>query len=146
MPLWFSQQFHQCQLVADFFLSLSMTECLQVRVVLSRRHPTRSSPTHYGLTCWLKRIKIHKLESPRSTPVELDTVTRHSTVRAMLTVRWLGVNWREWLRAFLMCTHRVEGYGKWVRIAVIFIVLYLTTRVHHALPDQQKMYTFKPQK
>ena len=37
------------------FLSLLVTECLQVRVVLSRRHPTCSSPTHYGLTCWLKR-------------------------------------------------------------------------------------------
>ena len=72
--------------------SLSVTECLQVRVVLSRPHPTHSSPTHYGLTSWLKRIKIHKLESRRGTPLELDTVTRHSTVRAMLTVLWLGAN------------------------------------------------------
>jgi len=71
MPLCFSPvaQFHQCQPVADFFLSLSVTECLQVRVVLSRRHPTHSSPTHHGLTCWLKRIKIHKLESRRGTPL-----------------------------------------------------------------------------
>ena len=81
MPLWFSPvaHFHQCQPVADCFLSLSVTECLQVRVVLSRPHPTRSSPTHYGLTCWLKRIKIHKLESRRGTPLELDSHTaQHS--------------------------------------------------------------------
>ena len=119
MPLCFSPvaQFHQCQPVADFFLSLSVTECLQVRVVLSRRHPTRSSLTHYvyGLTCWLKRIKIHKLESRCGTPLELDTVTQHSTVWAMLMVRWLGANWWEWSHAFLKCTHRVEGYRKWVR-------------------------------
>ena len=91
---------------------------LQVRVVLSCKHLTRSSPTHYGLTCWLKRIKIHKLESHRGTPLELDTVTWHSTVWAMLTVRWLGANWREWSRTFLKCTHRVEGYRKWVIISI----------------------------
>ena len=59
----------------QLIFSLSVMERLQVRVVLSRRHPTRSSPTDYGLTCWLKRIKIHKLESRRSTPLELETVT-----------------------------------------------------------------------
>ena len=64
----------------------------------SERVGMKGAKIFYGLTCWSKRINIHQLESSCGIPLELDTVTQHSSVRAMLTVRWLGTNWREWSR------------------------------------------------
>ena len=61
-------------------------------------------PTAVHLTCWLKRIKIHKLESSHGTPLELDSHTvQHSAGDADGSVA------RHELRGVVTCVSQVHS-------------------------------------